>query len=1582
MADTNLKKMLALIIILSAFFIIYSKSFENSEKFSMAIDNHKKRRLSSCENEDYYSLYNDSNCYYRYQFPNYYINTTSNGEELLYPCSSFKEFNCYECDPFSKSETGGICLSCLPEYEYDEINKKCIKCNKNETSIVVDDFYSCLYSEGLSSYIFYAFCDKFQTICNLNKIEKDTCFIDHLDLNRYLPVYNKDINSCVESFCPVEGFENGTCIVKNRSYKFKKMYIFWFNDKRVNFPSYNVDKSGLLLFVFNLNNQDNTINNFIDAIDERKLYFFNEEGRGYFDEINDKYEKNIMMNNTNYRAMSTSIAIKADDDTEYNFLLNFEFFEGNLELINLKTQEITISSLFNLKLMNSTDNFGATIFGYPNLFVYELNGENKYLIGYITQNQNNIRTLNLFIIGLISTPKKKNITIDSIKIYNEYHYNDDFYDSKLSCIQTESGNIIITYKKMDGIGYLVFDKNLILVDNIEDDVKLKPNAFLKRIFLSKEYSLLSYILEVDNNLKLFACPQNFLLNDIIQPLIITKKFKYEIEWDDFNQEENADGIALSETRVIFLSFKINYRYIKIYLVYYFDDYSQFLLTVFEIININEKIFLDSYSYFPLFKYKDLLGLRFENLGNRQGFILFGYFNSTDPEQIYNLKKNGLNYNLLLNKYLILQSNILEYEIRGIKIIETPNEKSGLYFISNITKRSIASNEIIDFNSEIHLYFSYNSNLLKGNYTLKFAGVLQEPNITTMIETSSYIEYNNHKETKEQFLQRYENIYSKKRNFNIIGKAALVQINVLNDIEVFCNEINDFSCLKYNNGTCRTCGEGKFYDVENANEITQKLLGENYYFDEKNNAYIKCHPRCKNCSNEYNENNNENMYCYECLNSTYFFLRDNNCLEKSYCEYNYYYDRDLDLHCINSLHYCPDNKPYESILTLECIEKCNFNELQNKCIPSKNNKAIYETFYNIAENINLNETLFHKKEKYIIKGNNISFIISTSEIEKDEVNKYNDHSTILLKNCEVTLRNNYSIPKEKPLLILKYETTNNYFMDVYYDIYNPLNFSQKLNLDLCKSDLNEIRVPVIFKKYELDLVNKVKEQGYNIFDLNDRFYHDICSKFIYNNSDISLSERKNLLDFNNKKLCMDSCNYINIDNKTLKSICDCNSNDNSNNSYYINKTLGEENSNDIIDNIKESIKLSKSSNIKVIKCTFLIFSLNLFIKNYGFYLIFLTNIINIIIILLSFLSKIEEKLKQFCIVVLSQMKILYNKPKIQNYSFVQNNVEIYNKNGDDKNMNIFVNKDRKKKRFSLNVIDKKLSKESDIININKNKLEVSSNNSNDRLNIINFQKEEKEIEELKLKDTNEYYLAMIIKYISYEERKKFLIDDEINSLPYKYALRIDNRDKGQYYWSLLKSKNRIISIFLNRKDFNIVYTKISLFIFSFNLSFTINALFFNDNEIYIINQEDNSYNINTEIARIIYSSIISISISFFVEYFTLTQKNIIKLRNIKPNNINKDLTTKLVKKLKIKFVIFSWINIIFNLIFLYYISAFCAVYSIIQNHMIKDSLISILLSNSYKLLLSLMPTIIRNFSLKKENNTRKFLYLMSRILALI
>ena len=192
---------------------------------------------------------------------------------------------------------------------------------------------------------------------------------------------------------------------------------------------------------------------------------------------------------------------------------------------------------------------------------------------------------------------------------------------------------------------------------------------------------------------------------------------------------------------------------------------------------------------------------------------------------------------------------------------------------------------------------------------------------------------------------------------------------------------------------------------------------------------------------------------------------------------------------------------------------------------------------------MDKLLFVDKKKYLIYGNNVSFIFSTTEIEKDELNINFNSSSILLNECEDILRKEYSVPEDKPFIILKIETTNNNtnYMNSYYEIHNPYNFSEKLNLDICQNKTIEIRAPIQMKKYHLDLINTVKNLGYNIFDLNDPFYTDICTVFSYNNSDISLSERRNLLNLSNEIYCMHNCNFTNIDINTMRSICQCNAN---------------------------------------------------------------------------------------------------------------------------------------------------------------------------------------------------------------------------------------------------------------------------------------------------------------------------------------------------------------------------------------------------------------------------------------------------------
>ena len=472
------------------------------------------------------------------------------------------------------------------------------------------------------------------------------------------------------------------------------------------------------------------------------------------------------------------------------------------------------------------------------------------------------------------------------------------------------------------------------------------------------------------------------------------KSELTTENNEGKYENSTDIIFLSENKAALLCKKFHGKKISmefdIYLFNFFNNYAHYMINKF-VINIYEQRLNNIEEYSLIFKYKNLLGFKIETLKGEAGFILFGYYNSTDPKQILNIKKDGLNYYIKLKDYLNLQSNIFEYEIKCIKIIEIPNlHESGLFLISNITKSYINKNDCIDINTKIYLYFIYNGTLKKGNYLFKFSGVVQEPFYEKLQNYSDEIIWNTENET---LINNYIEEYNQRRNLNITGKTALVQINVLNNIKVFCDKKydNEFS-IKNDEGKYIACGTN-FYDVENDNEITQLNLGINYYFDKSKNSYIKCHEKCKMCSREYN---NTNMNCDECFEN--YFIRNDNCLEISKCDYNYYYDFNLNLICINRDFSCPDFKPYEKSETKECIQNCTIDEFNNICNPTNNLISINDTYKKLFQNLeklDLKQKLLNNKEKYVIKGNNVTFIFSTSEIEKNELYNNSNTSSIIV-----------------------------------------------------------------------------------------------------------------------------------------------------------------------------------------------------------------------------------------------------------------------------------------------------------------------------------------------------------------------------------------------------------------------------------------------------------------------------------------------------------------------------------------------------------------------------------------------------------
>jgi hypothetical protein len=326
--------------------------------------------------------------------------------------------------------------------------------------------------------------------------------------------------------------------------------------------------------------------------------------------------------------------------------------------------------------------------------------------------------------------------------------------------------------------------------------------------------------------------------------------------------------------------------------------------------------------------------------------------------------------------------------------------------------------------------------------------------------------------------------------------------------------------------------------------------------------------------------------------------------------------------------------------------------------------------------------------------------------------------------------------------------------------------------------------------------------------------------------------------------------------------------------------------------------------------------------------------------------------------LKKVKLFPPKKNISRNSKFKNSLDRSEKSGTSQNIIFSINNyyyGQKMKKKPLN--------KNRLINNNKNCILKSSSDS------LIFHKE-KNIKPEKKNSCN----------IPVEKKKKPLSEFEMNSLDYELALIIDKRTYFQYYWSLLKQKHLILFTFLPANDFNLPSLKISLFILSFSLYFTINGFFFNDESMHKIYKNNGAFNILYQIPQILYSTLVSTVINMLLKILSLSQKDILRIKKEKNNKIAMKKSKQIKHFIQIKFIIFFILSFLLLLFFWYFISCFCGVYKNTQKILIKDTLLSFGLSMIYPIGLNLLPGIFRIPSLKSKN--KKCMYEASRIIALI
>ena len=568
---------------------------------------------------------------------------------------------------------------------------------------------------------------------------------------------------------------------------------------------------------------------------------------------------------------------------------------------------------------------------------------------------------------------------------------------------------------------------------------------------------------------------------------------------------------------------------------------------------------------------------------------------------------------------------------------------------------------------------------------------------------------------------------------------------------------------------------------------------------------------------------------------------------------------------------------------------------------------------------------------------------TSSFNQNNKN-YENISVINLTNCESKLKQIYNINPNDTLIIFKYDYKVEGLLIpiVGYEVFHPLT-KEILNLNYCNETSIDLIIPVNIEENEL----------YKHDPKND-YYKDKCNSFPSEKGvDMTLYDRKKEYNDKNLSLCPNNCDFNGYDNLTKKVKCQCEPQFNSsmiNLDNIINKKK-------LLNNFMD---IKKTSNIGVVKCYKKFFSKEGFKKNIGNYIILIITFI-FLVGLFTFIFKGFKILNE---TIDNIIKSSEEKKKIQ---FTEN-APVRKKQ--IKYIQPHTNTKIKKKKDNYRPITQTKS----LNLINSDSFEQKRDNKsqkNESLN-ISFVSADK-IKKKKRKDRKNK--KGIIKINNNKKEIKYN-DSELNSFEYKYAQIFDKRNYSEYYFSLVRTRHPLISSFYPNDIYNSKSIKICLLFLSFASSLTVNSLFFTDDTMHKIYEDEGIFNFVYSLPKIIYSTLISSVISIIINKLALTEDAILNINKEKNAKEIKEKAEKTKKYFIIKFILFFIIGFILLGIYWFYIGCFCAVYINTQYYLIKDTLISFGFSLIIPFIKYLLPCMIRKTSLKKPGQC---LYDISKIL---
>ena len=686
-----------------------------------------------------------------------------------------------------------------------------------------------------------------------------------------------------------------------------------------------------------------------------------------------------------------------------------------------------------------------------------------------------------------------------------------------------------------------------------------------------------------------------------------------------------------------------------------------------------------------------------------------------------------------------------------------------------------------------------------------------------------------------------------------------------------------------------------------------------------------------------------------------------------CKKYFYFDEESKIHCIEG-DKCIDKYPHldkniENLCT-NCIfkykKRCYMDCPENTCIKqdinldtcidiNKNIKVInqicFENFQELISNVK------EMSENNIIIENIPNLTIYVYDIEKN-ISYFEEKKLtyIYFNDIEDTLIKEFNLNENDKIYALIVDSPSKYSNSTINDYGFVLLLENGTELNL--SNLNEdLKVKISLPIINLDLTNfnyanSLSNQGYDIYDKNSGFYHDICTPGYLDDDDIAFKDRKKEIFPNNITMGKTNCEYKLSDLNNKRFIYDCNLNevnkDNTNNNEK--NMFEEEGRNENFMNYVLDVV-----NYKVLICSMLFMNIDNFRHNKAVMIcttsIFIS-VLLLIIFLCSRLSKIRILMHKEIPSSHKINKLLVEK-KINNSNF-SNNYNLSNPNK-KKNSCIILSKREKKKKILEKI--KRFQNSLDNNLISKTDLSKDKDNSTKKgLSKLNYLKNKKMEKKIEKEDSDNY-------------------DD----LPFNMALRMDDRKMLYIFKLKITEKLTILDIFINKQIKEILLSEYFLYLL---IDLTMNAILYSDN--IVSHKSHNNGKLDTIITLSLsaFANILSSIIDYYLGHLIGFEERIFQIKEIKKEFIFLRVFKIIYREIIIRVIIFFILEIIIILFCTYYLFIFFTIYHKSQMSLLKNYLISLIENYLINISVAIFIVIFRKIGIYFRN---KYIYNCSKYL---